>query len=441
MTSSNIKNFMKKFNVSKPTDMPDIPEEKLGPDGRPLSMVAQPAKGHTKRGSVTSTVSELSTASTHVPSGLGIKEVDEKSHANDLITIPEDVQAATTFGPNNEYKAVPSIIEYSTARGRSRVSIREATPQEAKESAGLQMPIISDVPELSHLANATGAPPVGAYPRIAPPPNFEPVPAVAAQANNAPTHPALSSHPPPRHPRMSHADSMRTSTTSIRTSTVSDPRTSIATSEDDVASDRGSLASTLNAPGSPPQILGASPEYQKYEFSEKSMNNSPWPAGRASSQPSTRSRGYDSIDTSRSGAPPSLPDSFDANQSRFSWHVSKTEKASNWFTRWFIEWWAMEIASWCFSAVCMMIIIIVLWKVDGKEMPKWKLGVSINAFISIFSGFAKSALLLPTAEALGQLKWSWFRNREKRMMDFEVIDSASRGPWGSMMLLAKTKGM
>lgn len=67
--------------------------------------------------------------------------------------------------------------------------------------------------------------------------------------------------------------------------------------------------------------------------------------------------------------------------------------------------------------------------------------MSINAFISIFSGFAKSALLLPTAEALGQLKWDWFRKDEKKMMDFEVMDSASRGPWGSMVLLARTKGV
>jgi hypothetical protein len=74
-------------------------------------------------------------------------------------------------------------------------------------------------------------------------------------------------------------------------------------------------------------------------------------------------------------------------------------------------------------------------------MPKWKLGVSINAFVSIFSGFAKSALLLPTAEALGQLKWSWFTRKQNRMMDFEVMDSASRGPWGSLLLLASTKGM
>jgi hypothetical protein len=89
----------------------------------------------------------------------------------------------------------------------------------------------------------------------------------------------------------------------------------------------------------------------------------------------------------------------------------------------------------------MIIIAIVLWKYDGKAIPKWKMGITINAFISIFSGFAKSALLLPTAEALGQLKWNWFRRSEKKMMDFEILDSASRGPWGSFVMLARTKGV
>lgn len=63
-----------------------------------------------------------------------------------------------------------------------------------------------------------------------------------------------------------------------------------------------------------------------------------------------------------------------------------------------------------------------------------------SAFISIFSGFAKSALLLPTAEALGQLKWTWF-TKKRTMIDFEVMDSASRGPIGSLMLLMRSKGI
>ena len=62
-------------------------------------------------------------------------------------------------------------------------------------------------------------------------------------------------------------------------------------------------------------------------------------------------------------------------------------------------------------------------------------------FIAIFAGFAKSALLVPTAEALGQLKWDWYQSKPKKMLDFEILDSASRGPLGSMMLLTRSKGM
>lgn len=65
---------------------------------------------------------------------------------------------------------------------------------------------------------------------------------------------------------------------------------------------------------------------------------------------------------------------------------------------------------------------------------------SSSAFVSIFSGFAKSVLLLPTAEALGQLKWSWFTGK-RSMIDFEVMDTASRGLMGSVLLLMRSKGI
>ncbi|RDI81201.1 hypothetical protein Vi05172_g8850 [Venturia inaequalis] len=87
----------------------------------------------------------------------------------------------------------------------------------------------------------------------------------------------------------------------------------------------------------------------------------------------------------------------------------------------------------------MLIIIVVLLRYNGKPDPKWKIGLSIGSFISIFSGFAKSALLLPTAEALGQLKWDWFRRSGNKIIDFERLDSASRGPLGSLVLLVRTR--
>jgi hypothetical protein len=53
---------------------------------------------------------------------------------------------------------------------------------------------------------------------------------------------------------------------------------------------------------------------------------------------------------------------------------------------------------------------------------------------------AGAALILPVSEALGQLKWSWFQQNSKQMWDFEIFDNASRGPWGSLLLLLRTKG-
>ncbi|KAF2681453.1 hypothetical protein K458DRAFT_371855 [Lentithecium fluviatile CBS 122367] len=102
--------------------------------------------------------------------------------------------------------------------------------------------------------------------------------------------------------------------------------------------------------------------------------------------------------------------------------------------------WLLEIISWCISAVCMAAIIIVLYVLHNKPVPTWGLGLTLNAYISILSKVASAALLLPASEALGQLKWSWFQRGSKKMWDFEIFDNASRGPWGSFMLLIRTKG-
>jgi len=101
--------------------------------------------------------------------------------------------------------------------------------------------------------------------------------------------------------------------------------------------------------------------------------------------------------------------------------------------------WLMEIISWVISAMCMSAIIIVLIYYHDKPLRSWKFLISPNAYISVLSRIATSALLFPVAESLGQLKWSWFRNGSKKLWDFEIFDNASRGPWGSFMLLIRAK--
>ncbi|KAH7398492.1 hypothetical protein BKA66DRAFT_407866 [Pyrenochaeta sp. MPI-SDFR-AT-0127] len=89
-------------------------------------------------------------------------------------------------------------------------------------------------------------------------------------------------------------------------------------------------------------------------------------------------------------------------------------------------------------------IIAALIVLQDKPTSRWpfeQAGLTLNAFVSILSRIAGAALLLPVAEALGQLKWIWFiRGDSKKMWDFEMFDNASRGPWGALLLLIHTKG-
>ena len=106
--------------------------------------------------------------------------------------------------------------------------------------------------------------------------------------------------------------------------------------------------------------------------------------------------------------------------------------------------WLLEIISWIFSAMCMTAVIGVLAYLQDDKLSNWTLekrtGLTLNAYISVLSKMAGASLILPVSEALGQLKWSWFLQHSKQMWDFEIFDNASRGPWGSLLLLIRTKG-
>ncbi|KAF2707837.1 hypothetical protein K504DRAFT_470184 [Pleomassaria siparia CBS 279.74] len=102
--------------------------------------------------------------------------------------------------------------------------------------------------------------------------------------------------------------------------------------------------------------------------------------------------------------------------------------------------WLLEIISWIISALCMGTIIGILLYYQNDKLPRIPGGLTLNAIIAVLSKVASAALLLPASEALGQLKWSWFQGDSKKMWDFEIFDNASRGPWGSFLLLIRTKG-
>lgn len=86
------------------------------------------------------------------------------------------------------------------------------------------------------------------------------------------------------------------------------------------------------------------------------------------------------------------------------------------------------------SIICEAAVIVILGCMDGKPLSKWKSKISLNATVSIFATIAKSAVLVPVAECISQLKWHYFESTHT-LNDLEVFDRSSRGPMGSLDFL------
>jgi hypothetical protein len=91
--------------------------------------------------------------------------------------------------------------------------------------------------------------------------------------------------------------------------------------------------------------------------------------------------------------------------------------------------------------LCIGLTIAILLYIDDKTVGAWKLAIQPNSLVAVFSTIAKSALLVPVAECIGQLKWIYFDSTEpKTLAHLQAYDEASRGPWGSLGLFWKTRG-
>ena len=82
-----------------------------------------------------------------------------------------------------------------------------------------------------------------------------------------------------------------------------------------------------------------------------------------------------------------------------------------------------------FSILCMTMIMVILFTMNGQQLSRWKLPIQPSSCVAVFSTIAKSALLYPIAECLGQLKWNYLETKRK-LHDIQIFDEASRGPWG-----------
>jgi hypothetical protein len=104
--------------------------------------------------------------------------------------------------------------------------------------------------------------------------------------------------------------------------------------------------------------------------------------------------------------------------------------------------WLWEAISFAFALVLFGIYIWLILRYNRQPVSSWEqnnvassLFRTLPSALSFITTLLKGAVLYPVASAMGQLKWHHFRYR-KRVRDMELIDSATRGYLGSMLLLS-----
>ncbi|PKX90088.1 DUF3176 domain-containing protein [Aspergillus novofumigatus IBT 16806] len=112
----------------------------------------------------------------------------------------------------------------------------------------------------------------------------------------------------------------------------------------------------------------------------------------------------------------------------------KQPKKDKW-TLLFLNTWSFEILSIVFTAACFITLCCLLLIYNLKRSPDLPQGLTLNSIVSVLATAAKSSLLFSISNAIGQLKWIWFRQGKRQLYDMQAVDDASRGPLGSLSIL------
>lgn len=101
--------------------------------------------------------------------------------------------------------------------------------------------------------------------------------------------------------------------------------------------------------------------------------------------------------------------------------------------------WGSELLAVLGSSASLVAMLVLLSRFDGKAPFTWN-GVTLNTIVSTLSLVIKTSLAYVMAECIAQWEWILFAREPRLLIDFDRIDSATRGPLGSVKVLLKTKG-
>ncbi|KAJ9611662.1 hypothetical protein H2200_004846 [Cladophialophora chaetospira] len=102
--------------------------------------------------------------------------------------------------------------------------------------------------------------------------------------------------------------------------------------------------------------------------------------------------------------------------------------------------WVWELSA-ALLCICILAAIAgILFAYGNRRVPDLPDGLNINAIVSLLASFAKAALLVVVASASRPEKWLWFIEKPRPLTTVDAFEQASRGPYGSVMLILSRGG-
>ncbi|KAI8632610.1 hypothetical protein F5Y19DRAFT_325574 [Xylariaceae sp. FL1651] len=123
-----------------------------------------------------------------------------------------------------------------------------------------------------------------------------------------------------------------------------------------------------------------------------------------------------------------IPSNYETTSSRSA--RRKSFDSQSWWWWW---WWEIMAMVVCIASTIGLIVLLI--SINNTALRQWRLPIRPNSVIAVLTTISKTALLVPAASCISQLKWRYFSGQPRRLTDLQLFDAASRGPWGSLALL------
>jgi hypothetical protein len=99
--------------------------------------------------------------------------------------------------------------------------------------------------------------------------------------------------------------------------------------------------------------------------------------------------------------------------------------------------WSFELFNMVSSLACMAAIVAILVTTKDRPADEWNFYFSISATLALLGMIAKSTAAIGVGACISQYKWLYFKRAPRKLTDLDLLEEASRGPLGSLILLAK----